>query len=103
MAIVQGKPYMFKIKLDATKYPTVDGMKVEVFLNDSSKVLFSYPAATGYITMTLVAGYYTATIPAETTLTMRGRYGVEIELFAGSTSIDKVKNNSLVEVEAQAV
>jgi len=102
MAIVQGKPFTFSITPDATKYPTLTGVKAEVFLNDSVVIKFSYPAADGYTTMTVLGGVYTAVIPSETTATMRGLYGIEVLLYENTTLLDKAKNNNLVVVNKEA-
>ena len=102
MSIVQGKPFTFNITPDATVYPTCDGVKAEIFINDSVLLKYSYPAAEGYTTMTVLAGVYTGVIPSATTASMRGLYGIEVLLYAGSTLLDKAKNNSLVEVTKEA-
>ena len=97
--IPQGKS--IAVNIDATNYGAIDAFQVELGQNNGTKVKFRYPATTGYHTLIKNGNIYTANLLTVITLTMLGRYDLELTAFIGVEEVGKDKKIDFMYVEKQ--
>ena len=97
--ITQGKS--IAVNIDATNYGAIDAFQVELGQNNGTKVKFRYPTTTGYHTLVKNGNIYTANLLTVITLSMLGRYDLELTAFIGVEEVGKDKKLDFMFVEKQ--